>query len=609
MTIDSLRLGRVLLALAFIAGMSGALAGYGSVRAQVVSLGSDETVEPTVIAQGVAELPDDDVAWRVLRSTGGSRDDQQPVPAVTGFVVAGTDDLLISDLDTSVQTLLGPAEASWVAGDSEQQRASLTDDPVTYSEIGPVPADDADDAGESDVVFAGDAFEGPDGPHRITLSVALLGPDQVLDVTVEDGPVLIYVNAGQLAVSTGGDLATGDAQTYDEDMSLTNDGTDPARVYVAAIGASVPPLPSFAGQATLQVRACPEGSSGFQFTPSQCTPVDAGDGFSVSLLDANYQPVEPSGALEDGEQTWDDLEFGIYPWGAPTLPAPYVGSLWTDIDSNPLDIAQVTIDADTLDVTHILYVFPITEGTISVSIANCPSGVTPDNLAGQTCDAPVGNTTSLTVTTPDGETLDANDATTGSGAYVFTVDVDNASGAFFTVDQASLPAGYDDYLITSGGVNDLNAPLAVSLTSSSPAVSVTIYNFTDEQPSPSPSPSTTPSEAPSVSLDGSVTLQVLSCPSSVSIGNPSAYDQCMSSVGGWSAILVTPSGQTLPASASGGSFTYGDLAPGTYSVGLTALPPGYASAVAPGLSGSGSRVNVSVSADNPSPTVTVLVFQ
>ena len=605
MTIDRYRIGRALLALALVLSALSVVAGHISVRAQVVSLGSGETIEPTVVAQGVSDLPNDDLAWRVMRSTGDADDEQEPVTATTGFLIAGAEDLLISDLDTSTQTLLGPGEATWVSGGTEQQRASLTDDSVTYSEISLIPADDLDDTGAGDVLFAGDDFASPDDSRRITLAVATLQPDQTIDVMPGNGQELVYVSAGQLTVSTGGDLASGDAQTYDEDMSLTNEGADPASVFVAAIGASVPPLPTFTGQATLQVRACPDGSSGFQFTPSQCTPVDESDGFSVSLLDASFQPVRTSGTLEDGEQTWDNLEFGTYPWGAPTLPAPYVGTLWTDTDSNALDLAQVTIDADTLDVTHILYVFPVTEGTISVTIANCPPGVTPQNLAGQSCNAPAGNTTSLTVTSPDGETLDANDATTGGGAYVFTVDIDNAPGATFTIDQENLPGGYDDYLIVAGGVNNVNAPLDVSLTSINPAVSVTIFNFTDEQPSPSPSPSA----APSADEEGSVTLQVIACPASVSIGNASAYDQCTTPVGGWSAILVTPSGQTLPATGSGGFFTFGDLPNGTYSLGLTALPPGYSSAVAPGLSGSGSRVNVSVTGDNPSPTVTVLVFQ
>ena len=580
--------------------------------AQVVPLGGSTTVSPVVIAQGVVTLPDDDIAWRVVRAEGESRDDQQPTAGAIGFVLAGADPILLSDLDSAQQNLLAPGEAAWVAGGSEQQRASLDSDRVTYTELSVVAEDDAsaagDGDGDGDLIFAGDGFGAPNDARKISLAQVTLGSSQSVDVPVANGQSLVFVSAGMVAVSTGGDLASGDAQSYERDVTLTNESDDDARLVIASIGDVVPPLPTFTGSATLQVRACPDGSTASSFDPGTCTPVDASDGFGISLLDEAFTPIASDDDFTGGEQTWDDLEFGTYPWGAPALPLPYIGTLWTDTDSVPLDVAQATVSAQTPNVTTILYVFPVTTGSISVTIANCPTGVTPDTLADATCDEPASNSTSLTLTTPDGETLDAGDASSGSGSYVFSaLPVANGSGDLYVVDQPRLPNGYDSYLVVSGGSGDVDAPAGIALTSANPVVDVTIFNF--RPASASPSPSVAPSAA---SGQGSITLQVFGCPAGVARGDSASYGLCTTLVDGASAVVVTPGGQSFSDGGSGGVFTFGDLAYGTYSLGLTGLPAGFSGAVAPGYNtsdASASRVNVTVSADNPAPVVTVFVFQ
>ena len=601
--------------LAFVLVLGLIVGGSGAVRstpadAQVVTLGGPAAT-PTVIAQGVATLPDGDAAWRVVRALGGPREDQRPTTGATGFVLAGADPVLLSDLDSSEQKLLGAGEATWVAGGSEQQRASLGDGDVTYTELSLVAAEDAKQAGDGDLIFAGGGFRAPSDARDISLSLVTLVKGQSFDIDVANGQSLVFVTAGVVAVSTGGDLASGDAQAYGDGVTLTNETNDAARLVVAAIGDAVPPLPTFTGSATLQVRACPDGSSASSFVPTTCRPVDASDGFGIGLLDESLTPVASDDTFTDGEQTWDGLEFGTYPWGAPTLPAPYVGTLWTDTNSVPLDVAQATVSARTPDVTTILYVFPVTIGSITVTVANCPAGVTPDTLADATCDEPVGNTSSVTLTTPDGETLDTGAATTGGGSYRFT-DLPVANGGdLYVVNQPLLPGGYDSYLIVSGGSGDVDAPAGIALTSANPAVAVTIFNFR-----PANAPSASASVSASASADsgtgqGSITLQVFACPPGVERGDSAAYGQCTTPASGASAEVVTPDGQSLSGSG-GGIVTFGNLAYGTYSLGLTGLPAGFSGAVAPGYATSGAsaaRVDVSVSPDNSDPVVTIFVFQ
>ncbi len=597
-----------------LAGLTGSIRPAPLVSAQVVTLGGDTEAPAVTVAQGVAALPNDDISWRVVRSDAAAREDQQPMATDRGFVLSGTDSLLMSDLDTSAQTRLDPGEAAWVAGGTQQQRASLGDGTVTYTEISLVAGDDAEKAGDGDLVFAGDAFNAPDGSRKISLREATLGAGQTVELDVVDGESVVFVASGMVTVSTGGDLATGDAQSYANDITLANESGDAARVLIGSIGAVVPPLPAFTGSATLQVRACPDGSSGSSFVPDTCTPVDESDGFTVGLLDASFNPVATDQPFTDGEQTWNDLEFGVYPWGAPTLPAPYVGTLWTDTDSVPLDIAQAEVTATTPDVTTILYVFPVTTGSITVTIANCPGGVTADTLANATCDEPVSTSSSVTLTTPDGETLDASDATAGGGTYQFAgLPVANGSGDLYIVDQPRLPNGYDSYLIVSGGSGDLDSPAGLALTSAGSVVDVTIFNFRPEQAtSPQPIASASTTSAGSGDVTGSITLQVIGCPPDVQRGQSESYGQCTSLAGGASAVVVTPAGQTLTGGGAGGTYAFDGLDYGTYSLGLTGLPAGFSSAVAPGYGtsdASASRVNVSVSADNSDPVVTVYVFQ
>ncbi len=636
---------RLAIVLTLIAGTLGAVQSGPLAAAQVVPLGGGAESPTAVVAQGVATLPDD-VAWRVVRAEAGPREDQQPVTAATGFIVAGSGSLVLSDLDGAGQELLASGEAVWVAGESEQQRASLTDDAVTYTELSLVDGAAADDAGAGDLVFAGRPFDAPEDARDIDLTMAMMAPGQTVRIEPRNGESIVFVPAGTVSVSSGGDLATGDAQAYGDDVTLTNETDDDATVMFATIGDVVPPLATVTGSATLQVRACPDGSTGSSFVPRTCEPVDASDGFGVNLLDASFTPLRDDGELTDGEQTWDDLEFGTYPWGAPTLPAPYVGTLWTDTESVPLDSAEVTITARQRDVTHILYVFPVTTGAITVTIANCPAGVTPQTLADAFCGEPVAASSGVTVTTPGGELLDATDAVVGGGSYRFD-DLPVANdGGVYVIDQPILPSGFVEYLIVSGGSGDLNAAAGVALTPANPFADVTVFNF-----QPAPIPTATPAPLPTVAatvsaptpiptsipppvnptptasgalapppdapvsaaaVSGSITLQVIGCPPGVERGDSASYGACLNPVGGGSVVAMTPDGQALTSGGSGGVYAFDGLAFGVYSVGLTGLPAGFSGAVAPGYdtsAGSAARVNVSVSADASDPVVTVYVFQ
>ena len=602
------------------------LASHGTAAtAQVVTLGGGNEATTDVVAQGIMPMPKDDVVWRVVRGQAGSRTGTEPRDTDPGFVIATGKTIVVSDLDRQAQSLLGTGEAAWVPGDTRQQRAVPEGADTTYTEISLVPQTDAKSSGAGQLVYAGDRFAPPNGSRDVNLRAGTLQKDQTLKVDASGTSIVVFVASGTVGVSAGGDLGTGDSQAYSKNVTLTNTSDTAARVYVAAIGDTVPDLPTFTGSATLEVRACPDGSSAGSFAPSSCEVVSASDGFAIDLLDQNLTPIPTAGSLVEGKQTWTGLDYGTYLWGAPTMPAPYVGTLWTDTDSKALDRAEVTIDASHLNITHILYVFPVTLGQISVVTLVCPPGMTAESIDGSQCVSPgAGNGGSISLTTPAGSALDAASAATGPGSWLFAgLPVANDGGTY-TVDQTTLPAGSDGYLIVFGGSGIPDAATAVSLASDAPAADVVIFDF---QPAPAPPPPSAPptaqassipsvpssiSTAPSTSpaLGGaSVTVAVYGCPAGISPGDTASYDTCGPIGGGVSATLVAPNGTA--SSESGGSMTFAGLDYGTYSVGLTSLPDGYSAAVAPGFETAASspdRVDVQISGDNPDPVLTVYLF-
>lgn len=600
-----------------IAGFFGVLA--APVDAQVVTLGGDNAAPSDVVAQGVATLPKGDVVWRVVRANAGSMKETKPQDTDTGFVVAGNETIVVSDMDAQSQVLLGQNEATWVPGGSQQQRAVPSGSSATYTEISLVAKDAGDAAGDGSLVFAGDAFNAPSGSRDIQLSTATMARSQTLAIQPDNGQALVFVAAGSVSVSTGGDLGSGDAQTYDGDVTLTNNQDDSARVYVASIGDTVPGLPTFTGSATLEVKACPDGTWAGSFNPSDCKAVSGDAGFGVSLLNQDLNPIDTTDTLSDGTMTWTGLDYGTYLWGAPTLPAPYVGTLWTDANSKALDRAEVTIGESSLNVTTILYVFPVSYGTISVTVLNCPPGMSNANLDGSECQTPSpDDTIAIQLSGPDGTVYDGSDYQTGTGQYSFSgLPVDN-SGAAYGLVESSLPKGYDDYTYYGDSADDFDSNGNILLTSANNDLALTIYNF---RPAASPSPSASssrssnPSSSPSASANaggtGSITVAVYGCPPGVSPGDSASYASCQAVAGDVTAQLITPQGDAL---TSGGSGTarFGGLPFGTYSLTLTSVPSGYSGPIAPGYagtSGSPDRVNVTVSADNPDPVVTVYVFQ
>lgn len=582
------------------------LSGFGRTSAQVVPLGDTSGAAfAEEIAQGVAEVSASDVAWRVVQQETQPSEDAPLFDQSLGFVIAPEGPVLVNDLTTGNQVQLSEGAATFVAGGTQQQIATVDDD-VPYYLVSLVPEENVTDEGDGQLIFAGDSFSAPAGRRAFSLQLATLGTDASVEIDVIEGEALVLVTAGMVEVNDG-DLAAGDAATFDEPIELLNTGDDEARVYIATVGEEVEPLPTFTGSVTLQVQTCPEGATRENFDPASCTPVNANSGFAVGLLDANQQQVATNDDLSDGQVTWSDLPFGTYLYARPTLPTPYGSTLWTDANSVPLQTAEATISAANPDVFHILYVFVIPSGSITIDVRSCPEGMTPENLDAEQCEpADPASGYAVEVTTPDGTVLTLADAFAEGSIYYFTdLDIqrgsatEGADSGLYTIEEVTLPEGATDYVIVSGSAGEVNSPVTYVLDASTPDIYVTIYNFGPEEP-----------EEP----EGSMVFRVLACPDGVTRNDTDEFDTCTMIQSGFGAVLITPDGEQLTladAAIGGDGFVWPNLEAGTYSFGLSSLPAGYVDALAPGYASSPddpSRIDVTISEDNPNPVINVYIF-
>ena len=355
-----------------------------------------------VIAQGVVELPAEEVLWRTLRGRAPLPADAPFVARPLGFVLATDAPLLLVDRATTEQTRLGPGEGALIRAGAEQQLASLGDGPAGYLALELVPAVDAPDAGTATVLQEGQPFAPTPGLHDLDLVRALLAGDETLTVPDTGEPNVILVTAGAVAVGPPGEdgatLLAGEAATFAGELAVEVAGEDdnraalvvavispevapvapppveetpttdetpdaveetPAADETSAPGASPAGTAQETGSVTIQVANCPPGMGPESLMVAVCDAA-AGD-FDVTLSgDALDTTLTLADAEErNGAYTWTDLPFGEYVLAEAVLPAGYESYVVSAADAagSPETGYTIAVDADTPDVTAAIYNF------------------------------------------------------------------------------------------------------------------------------------------------------------------------------------------------------------------------------------------------------------
>lgn len=196
------------------------------------------------IAHGVATLPADALAWRVVVDEVTDRDGATPTTQSLGFTLATDGAVLVESPTAGTQDVLALGSAAFVAEGASETRSGI-DGPTGYDRIALVTADLASDAGTGELVLAGEGFGSPAGNRTLELSRAVLAPGQSVVSPAPDSPTpsLVLATDGSVDATFGGEtftLTAGTAAVLDGELTIAT--VDGGTAVVATIGAEVPVL-------------------------------------------------------------------------------------------------------------------------------------------------------------------------------------------------------------------------------------------------------------------------------------------------------------------------------------------------------------------------------
>lgn len=528
--------------------------GFATARQAVFDQNSPATGRAQVVTQGIAELPGEEVVWRVVERVARPRDEAVPGTRVLGFVLATEDPVLLTNItaegDEEDVARLGPGESFLVKEGTQQIRASMTGQEVTYLAFELVPVAVADDVGSGTLIFKTNPFLPPPGKHDVDLvrnllltgdlatvpdtgnSVAILATEGAVDVLPAGGGRSRTLQAGESAIFEPGELeitpaqATGTvsgvrAQIASLTNTLQDGGTAPAAAYVVAvIGPEIPPVDTTPVNTPVAPQPTP--------TPEDAAPVVT-------------ETPEPLPTEEPEPTTVPTLE--------PTEP-------------------------------------PVVLGTIDLYVYNCPPGMTVENMAGEVCEF-AGDGFEISLDGPDRARTLA-DAVSNDGQWRWG---DLPLGTY-TLRETVLPEGFIDYFVPGSAAvgGSPNSGYTITLDESAPEIAITLFNF---QPA----------------LIGEISVRVLACPPDTTW---TQFDPATCQGGPRIARprLSAPGGTQLTGVPANGAVTWSGLDYGSYSLGVNVVLKGYAYMLAPdGLAYSTTQtIPVAVDADTPEQDITLYLF-
>ena len=163
-------------------------------------IGSSAERQATLIAQGVAELPIDELVWRTVRYQAESIPQAPFDERPRGFVIATEASLLLVDEASGEPTLLTPGEAVFVRAGAVQQRASLTDEPTHYVAIELVSAETMPETLNGTMLHTSAPFAPSPGRKGLYLVRHVLTPGTVFEVPDTDERNILHVIEGAVVV-------------------------------------------------------------------------------------------------------------------------------------------------------------------------------------------------------------------------------------------------------------------------------------------------------------------------------------------------------------------------------------------------------------------------
>ncbi len=464
---------------------------------------SPATGHAEVIAHGVAAMPSENIAWRVIRDIAEPLSDAEPRERAVGFTLADDGAILVNDVSAGTQSRLAAGEAAFVAEGAQQQRASLGAEAVPYIRIALVPEAQAEETDDDTLIFGSDSFAAPDTElgHDIDLVRDVLEPGESTTVAAGETPALVLATSGAITVSTAANddaqLDEGSALAASGNVTIENTGTGGATFVAAVIGPAVPPLEGGVGELTLAVRACPEDVSADDLGTaieaddasvlSACEAVAGGFEATITGPDDDELALEDAESSEEGVYQWVDLELGDYQLNEPTeLPAFYSEGI-AFFDGTEVDGGAITLTAEEPDARVDLYLLRTGAGVVTIQGRVCPEGMTADTLEPDLCGPFDGGFAVRLLGGDNGTDVKSTADAEYDGRSYRWDDVAVAPGGayspedFYTyvviVDE--LPEGFDDATLDGPDPdgNPGDATFHLRLTADAPRADLTLYLF------------------------------------------------------------------------------------------------------------------------------------
>lgn len=563
---------------------------------------SPATGHAQVVAQGVAPMPADTVAWRVVLDTAELPDESATEERALGFAVADRTAIVVDDQTAGHQARLAAGEALYVPDAVQQRRSTLGLAATPYYRLALVPANEATDAGGDRLVFGGDPFAAPVGrAFDLDLLRDVLDPSEEVRLQQTTSPILVLATAGSVNVRAGTApsvrLAAGQARSFVGDLSIFGEGPRQSGFVAAVIGPEVPAPPTPpTGSITVAVLACPPtvtpasaAASGFSSaTVASCTPQPLDP--APTLILANGELLSPD--IPDpaaGRYTWTSLLYSPFPFADPILPAPYgewvlvdptVGIVATsaaaDVQPTTSTPGVLAVGAERQDVTATLYLFSQGDGSVGIGFSTCPAEMTEQSFNPSACDL-TNQGFGVTLTAlGDSRVMDLSQAVNdeagrtrweslGLGEYLLTVN--------------ALPDGFDRAVVPGAAVDQASGGYLLTLDEATPAIDVDLY-------------------ALATTGSSSLTIAVNDCPPGMD-RTTLAGDVC--APGDPSTVTLGGPDGSAPGAPllSGNQATWSALPAGTYTVTSGGTGEVFADAVVPGATEIGpGQFQIELAADD-----------
>jgi hypothetical protein len=283
---------------------------------------SPATRHAQVIAQGVAPMPADEIAWRLTvdRALPSTRADAEERPA--GFILADKGVVALVDQDGNRLARIAPGEAIWIEPGVARAVIGLERKAPSYYDIALVPATEL---AEGDPLVTGGApFVAPtEDTFDVDLIRDVLNRAEESVVSTGPSPALLLVTSGTAFVESSSglvEMTTGDAAQVAGDVVITGASRAPAAFVVARIGPEVPApaaattsiatpvAPEQSASVKISASLCPIGSAG-RNDPVDCDAPAIGVVFN---LKSDVVADVSAEANEDGDISFTGIEPGSY---------------------------------------------------------------------------------------------------------------------------------------------------------------------------------------------------------------------------------------------------------------------------------------------------------